>query len=687
MPSVSKSDKIWSSLAAYGRSLRLGSRGLLVVLLIAVVALAACAGGTPTPTPPLAPFEASADRPMPSPSAFLPATATAEPRALPATFHSKNSVAVELAPGWTRYDGINEVQDLAFAPNGALWASTTGGLVRWDLDTGTYTRYLILAHRLAVAPDGTLWLDSEYGLCRFDGTTCDRPPDLPEFMASDLYALDVAAAGDLWVGGAQGASRFDGTSWTGYPLGVGVYELDASHQGEVWAATSEGVARYREADESWVFYAKEQGLPGPQIWTVGVSPKGEAWAYVAWEGLYRLDGEEWLPVEDPPGGQIREIVFADDGTPWVGTVGGTHYPGGALSRWGGYGWDDASSGSGLISFRAVAPGPDGVVAAATSLGLAIHQNGEWQMLKDGPTSSPVMAVAVTTDGSAWFAFGDQSLSTNGSGLSQFDGETWHYHLGDAEVTALAVAPDGSLWAGVGCGVQRFDGSAWEALAQCDQELPVGNVLDIEFAVDGSVWMATGLNLVRFDGQAWIPYGKLVHSLLAAPDGTIWASGWEGSQGSQFVARLDGDEWTTYYMAESFAGTFWVSAVTADGRIWGLAPDRGLAAFDGRAWSEAESWAFYAPPDGVLLHSGRGPYLAPDGALWMHSQHGVARFDPALAAAGAAGNRSDAAWTVYGTGDGSEGSSIGPIAFGPDGEIWVGATRIQPELTEGGTSPH
>jgi hypothetical protein len=533
---------------------------------------------------------------------------------------------------------------------------------------------MLNAYQLAVAPDGTVWLESEYGLCRFDGTACERPPQLPAFMTGASLVLDVAADGELWVGGEQGVSRFDGISWTGYLLDGSVRDLDAGYPGEVWAATSQGVARYQLSDDSWVFYTEEQGLPGSQIWIVGVSPEGEAWAHVAWEGLYQFNREEWQALRDPPGGTVRDIAFAADGTPWIGTIGGTHYPGGALSRWTGEGWDDASSGSGMISFRAVAPGQDGVVAAATSLGLGVFQDGEWRMLRDGPTSSRVASVAVTPDGAAWFAFGDQSLSTNGSGLSRFDGEGWQYHLGDAEVTALAVAPDGSLWAGAGCSIQRFDGIAWETLARCDEELPVGNLVDIEFAADGSAWVAMGLNVVRFDGEVWTPYDRLVHEVVTGPDGVIWMNGWEGTEGSQYVARWDGQDWMAFYSGESVPGTFAASAVTVDGRVWDVVPDRGLAAFDGQGWSEPGSWAFYTPPEGSTA-GGSGLALAPDGALWMRLEQGIARFDPALA--GMEGGSADQAWTIYSFEDGLEGG-YGPIAFGPDGEIWVGAVHFESE---------
>ncbi len=640
----------------------------LTLFLLSILLMAACAQGTPTPAP--IPTGSSVSRPQPSPSALIPAPATADPGPIPSTIDSTTTVAVEVAPGWTRYESINYVRALAFAADGGLWASTDGGLVRWDLDTATYTRYLLQADQIAVAPDGTLWLDTAYGLCRFDGMACELTPEMPESMAGGIFALAMAPTGEVWAGGESGASRLDWGSWTGYPLGVGVYGLAVSANGEVWAATSAGVGRYDRAEDRWTFDTQEQGLPAGQVMALGVGPGDEVWVYVIWEGLFRLYGEEWQPVENPPGGDVRAIAFAADGVPWVGTVGGTHYPGGSLSSWDGEGWVDVSSGTGLISFRTVAPGPGGMVAAATNLGLGVYERGEWRMLRDGPTSSHVMTVAVTPDGAVWFAFGDESLSTNGSGLSRFDGQRWDYHLGDAEVGALAVAPDGSLWAGVGTSIQRFDGGAWETLARSGEELPMGNVLDVEFAADGSAWAATGLGLARFDGQAWVSYDRLVHAVVAAPDGAIWVNGWDGTQGSQYIARFDGEEWETFYAADSAPGAFSLSAVTSDGRVWGIVPERGLAAFDGQSWAEASSWAFYSPSDGLVLW-GTWPTVAPDGALWMRFQEDVARFDPSLMGA--------EAWTVYE--DILEGGGA-PIAFGPDGEVWFGATRFEPAGAEG-----
>jgi hypothetical protein len=178
----------------------------------------------------------------------------------------------------------------------------------------------------------------------------------------------------------------------------------------------------------------------------------------------------------------------------------------------------------------------------------------------------------------------------------------------------------------------------------------------------------GLNLVRFDGEVWIPYDRLVHEVVAAPDDGIWVNGWEGTEGSQYVARLDEQDWAVFHLSESVPGAFAASAVTPDGRVWGVVAERGLAAFDGQGWSEPESWAFYGLPEGLTFR-GAGPALAPDGSLWMRLEHGLARFDPALAVA-------EGAWTVYSLEQGVE-DGYGPLAFGPDGEIWVGATRLEP----------
>lgn len=558
---------------------------------------------------------------------------------------------------------------------------TYGGLVHWDLSTETYTRHLIQARDIAVAPDGTLWLATDHGLCHFTGpvdtaddTTCRNYTDADGLMHNAVRAVAVTDDNVVWAGTETGVSRFDGRSWKSYPSPVPTEDLAVARSGEVWHATAAGVGRYMPSQDVWTTYAEEHGLPSAHAQVIAIGPAGEVWTYVLWHGVHRFDGERWQAVDDPPGGIVADIAFAADGTPWVATVGGTHYPGGSLVYREDDAWSDVTTAHGLTSISAVALGPGGVVAAGTNLGLGIYQGGEWRLLKDGPTSDRATSVAVTPDGAAWFGFGDHSVSTLGGGLSRFNGQDWQYFLGDAEVNVLAVAPDGSLWAGVGCDVQRFDGIAWDTVARCEEDLPLGNVLDIAFTPDGAAWVANGFGLARFDGQSWTVFEGLVNSLVVAPDGAIWMNGWKGSQDSYYVARFDGENWTTYRTADSFPGRFTVGAVTSDGHLWGVVPERGLASFDGRSWTEGQSWTFYPPPDGVSLE-----WLTtvdPDGGLWLSTEDGVARFDPSAELTTGRESAPGEPWTIYTKDDGLVGY-YSAIAFGPNDEIWFGTTRLRP----------
>jgi ligand-binding sensor domain-containing protein len=254
-------------------------------------------------------------------------------------------------------------------------------------------------------------------------------------------------------------------------------------------------------------------------------------------------------------------------------------------------------------------------------------------------------------------------------MSRFDGQGWRYSLDEVEVTALALAPDGSLWVGTVCDVRHFNGRAWKTVGRCGKDFPVGGIIDMAFASDGAIWVANGFGLARFDGQSWTVHEKLANSVVAGPDGAIWINGWEGRQGSFYVARFDDEGWTTYRSADSVPGGFSVGAVTPDARVWGITPEDGLARFDGASWSDERGWTLYPPPEGLSVKGLQA--VAPDGALWLRMGKGFARFDVE--------NIADDPWTIYNADDGlvCDGSCGDAIAFAPDGAIWFGTMRFQP----------
>ena len=507
-------------------------------------------GGTRGPV--LAPSpSATPDRPGrgPIPDRDKTGQGSRAPRVVTAT----NSVATFLSFGWTRYDSINQVFDLVFAPDGTLWAATGGGLVHWEPDSGTYTRHDLSPGRIALAPNGTLWLVIDGELWHFDGTTA-RFVMAPGALYGPIRSLVVQPDGTLWVATGRDVRRFDGSDWRDYPSVAGASMLALGPSGEVWAATHEGIGRHQPEDDTWVFYTEENGLPGRNTHVISVDPEGQVWAYWPGEGIYAMKGSPddpaWARLEDPCRTRLSDLAFAADGTAWASSAGSGHYPGACVAYFDGEDWVETTQGQGLSATAALALGPSGQVAASTSQGLAIYDGDAWRLLRDGPTTASVTVAAVTPDGDAWLGFGDNSVSTPGGGLSRFDGQTWEYHLDGAEVTALAVAPDSALWAGAGCTVRRFDGTAWQTLVHCEEELPPGNILDIAFTPDGTAWVANGFSLASYDGSTWTVLDKLANSIVAAPEGVprmegLWVSGWEGTPDSMYVARLDGSSWEQY----------------------------------------------------------------------------------------------------------------------------------------------
>lgn len=641
--------RAWTVMGRLTTRLRVSWKAGVLSLVFGLLLAGGCASGTsegvsPLPTPPLAAI------PQPSPSALPMPLPTAQP--------------TPVLEGWTMYPGVNNVQGAAFAPDGALWAATSAGIVRWNLADGTYRLFpgaeglaSSLATDVAIAPDGSVWAATSAGVSHLVGEHWITYTQADGLVSNAVQAIAVTPQGQVWVGTVNGASRFDGGAWTTHLAGARVWDLDIAPDGSVWfAADGIGVSRYSPAGDAWTTYTPADGLPGLNVTAIAAGPVGDAWVTVPWEGVYRFDGARWQPAKAYDG-LVCALAVEADGTPWIGGCGSLHYSWGRLIHGQGDGWAEVAGwhDKGTPPVQAMAFGPDGKTAVGTELGLCIPAGEGWQTLLGGPTRNQVTAAAITPDGAAWFGFGNSSADAAGGGVSRFDGREWQYYLGDANVQALAIGPDGTLWAGGGCGVWRLDGRDWQQVADCKQLK--GNILDVAVESDGTVWVASGLALARFDGQSWTAYDRLVGSVSTAPapqggtGGTLWAVGWEGTQGSGYVAQFDGSDWI-----KTLDRSLGSLVVTPDGQVWGVADGEGLARFDGQSWTLLQTPVDFEGPVRTLA-------VAPDGALWASGNDQIARFD-------------EVAWTVYPS---TEGVQV--IAFAADGSLWLGtsngAARFQP----------
>lgn len=529
-------------------------------------------------------------------------------------------------------DGLshNDVRAVAVAPDGALWAATAGGLSRFD---GARWQRFTTADGLAsddlralsVGGDGAVWVgygDAAAGLTRHDaqgGWQTLTPDGLPNLT---VYALAGDRASGLWVGTAQGVAHFDGANWRSLSAPSEIPAGDARRllwaRGALWLATESGVSRFDGV--RWRHFDAGDGLPALPVSALAAGPDESVWA--AFErpesGLSRFDGQLWQPVpcvsSRPASLNVPSAAVGPDGSIWFATDRG-------VSRYRRGQWSSTTVADGLPSddVRAVTLSSSGDVWASTAYGLAKLEDERWRLIAEGD----VRSLAAGTDGDIWALLSpgglihatEEGVATvallagqsqphalavaadgvwlaTASGLARFDGTAWRtFTIGEgltsSDVGALAVAPNGELWAAFSdpaLGFARYTGGRdgrWRTLESSvlAQGWMRGRVQTLAIARDGSFWAATSTGSGRrFDPResrssyfSLLPDRHEIRSIVQATDGTLWI----GTLGSGVIRLPSTAAWGE---RETFVPDPVVSgepvqdlAVSADGSAWLATP--------------------------------------------------------------------------------------------------------------------
>lgn len=225
-------------------------------------------------------------------------------------------------------------------------------------------------------------------------------------------------------------------------------------------------------------------------------------------------------------------------------------------------------------------------------------------------------------------------------------------LADNAVTAIAAAPDGTVWVGTfNAGVSSFKDGKFSNYG-VDDGLGFNNGNGLAIAPDGSVWAATTGGLAHIEDGTITNYKKAdglvyddVRSVLVTPEGVVWAGTSSG------VSRSDGNTWTSFTKEDGLVDNY-INDIAIDegGTLW-FATLGGVSSFDG------ENWTNYTEEDGLAYKLVRTIAVAPDGSIWAGtSSKGVNRFD-------------GSEWVTYSVSDEYDLSYVKAIAVGPDGTLW------------------
>ncbi len=620
----------------------------------------------------------------------------------------------------------NRVVDLALSPGGELLIATRTGMHRYLSASETIAREPVSDRpefidvrisAMTVATDGTIWIGTRQ---------------------RGLFAL----ADDLlqhYEPPAKGAAA----SPEGMPAGAITDLLEDSH-GNLWlGSTAGGFARFDRRTETFVSYdAGSSALETNHVTRLYEDRQGTLWIGTGNLGLYRFDpalqtfAHFPLTVLDDASGseqastEVRDLMVDDQGTLWVATADG-------LREWTGDGefhrHRSAAGDPGSLSDSAVNrlyQDRSGVLWIGSERGVDRwnYLSADFNYLGSGAEALRATAVSECADGSLW-------IGTRSRGLARFvaaDGSLKFLPGKARMIRTLHCAGNGDLWIGTvdqGLLMRRADDPltvpARSILRQAPLALPQSGdatttrpqptaplqVIRLAATADNSIWAGTidhGLFRVehRAPGEApmisqypgaassqpaeagkapamTLPH-QTVRALFTDRSDTLWVGTGDG-QLSEFLpeeARFrsyplasDGGQRTAVDLLQDKSGDLWI-ATAGDGLLrW----PRELLGKRTPTFTQINR-ASGLPSDYLrcLLEDQQGQ-------LWLSSNRGLIRFDPATLkvqrfdrASGLRGDR-----FYYGARLASRngqlffGSADGLLGFYPNS---IGSTREQPALT-------
>jgi diguanylate cyclase (GGDEF)-like protein len=568
---------------------------------------------------------------------------------------------------------------------GFIWVSTENGIYRYDGD-----RFEAIAPAQGIplnsgvafgdAPDGSLLAGGSIGLYRLSGNRFEKIPGGFQtiswaqgiesdgkghtFLGTDtglveLYsqagqdpfgqrrfpqpagtsgpgASGILVDGDvLWYGCGEQLCRMDslGTRVFGRESGLPDRELQVilkDGAGNLWVrARNAGVFEWPAGKAK--FQRPKMPLSPENLGGVPAVDSGGRILLPTPVGLLSGDKAGWQMIDRSVG--LRGTVYAAfedrQHSLWIGLAGR------GLAQWRGYReWESYSTESGLASdlVYEILPENDGSLLVGTEAGLFRGERRQFGMSFKGVAGLdgfPVHSVRRAPDGDTWIGtetrgaaridartgkaewFGErQGLIGKAAYTLRFDREQrlWAAteaglfmarppyrkfsritELPSARIWAVAEGTDGTLWAGGVGGLYEFAAGRWKNLTRADG-LSNTEVLSLGAGAKGVLWVG-----YRFGGG--------IDRVRAQAGGVAIEKG----------AQRRGSDGLIYFLDFDQAGRLWVGT------------ERGVDMWDGARWGH------YDMNDGLVWDDCNLNAFAagPDGAVWIGTSGGLARFKPLL----------------------------------------------------------
>lgn len=615
---------------------------------------------------------------------------------------------------WQAYTSMRNINRLLVHQD-AVWAITSGGVLRYDRETQSYDRFTRLdglpgnrISSLAVDDNGHLWFGTFFqGLSRYRPEEDRFDPPFFDFLNLGINALEPYQD-RIFVGSERGVSAFltdkEEVKETYRQLGRLSKDTEVKHlvvfAGHLWVGTVRGLA-WADLDQP--------NLQDPDNWRTSTLVGEVRDMLVHQDTLFIASSRSlWhmLPEFSRPEQDFSEVNIVSLGL-FEGQLTCASRDGRFFRRERALSWRRISAqGIGDAADLSDAAGPMWV---ASSSGLRVMGADPPPPPRE-PKGNFFFDITKTPDGHIWVASVPKD-NLPAYGLYQFDGEGWTTHnletnLASETVTAVETDANGLLWVGNwGRGIDVRDTTGtWRRLNAANSALEGidGNsfvaISDIDRDDEGLMWISNLRNgLVVMDG--WRPQRATLNNQLdfglagnrdigkidIGPDRLKWI----GTTRDGFILFDDGgtpfetgDESSIVFNTITFPDltSDRVSDILADrsGRIW-VATDNGLNAVRGTYNREdehfaIEDWTVYNTVNG--LPTSVATALAEDdrGNIWVGTEDGLARI----------GTTGLVEFVLNTTNSGLVDNRINSLYYDADeGELWIGTLDGMSRLQIGG----
>jgi len=212
-------------------------------------------------------------------------------------------------------DGLvhNDIWSLYIDKAGIIWAGTLQGISRFDgtqfsafelPETQDDPRRGVtstrIVHSIMEDHSGRMWFGTNGGAFVYDGKTLSNISEKDGLCGNIVNDILEDEDGNFWFATHHnGVCRWDGTSFVHFAENNGVngnevWSLFQDSEGGIWFP-SEGYGLYRYNGKSFVHYHVREGLSSNAIQCVYEDSEGKIWCG-GWMGLFRLDGQHFIPV-------------------------------------------------------------------------------------------------------------------------------------------------------------------------------------------------------------------------------------------------------------------------------------------------------------------------------------------------------------------------------------------------------